>query len=481
MLDNIKSIFSAIVSVFNIRNKKKNNIFKNESDNEKADAELLEEDLEKEDEEMGSIKDGDHGNIKGFNRKIIKGLAAGIIVIFACALMYVVQDSSDTGKTAVNTDNRQEEAATKEQNSNNYPASYEELQRINQQKRAQNAGNNGQNHQVQGDNRSSKEPYPVSSQQLPQIHSGNVTSQQSVPVTHSPVSPQFSPYVLPSQQQTAQVKEQKEEKSQDSHKEKSLADRIKSAISFGIGTSTAAAGETSSTVSPAQSQPEGNSTGNTSLPMKLSGTGTTAAMSTSAVNMSLMNYGPRTIMAGTVIPAALVSGINSDAPGQVTAQVQQDVYDTVTKSIRIIPAGSKLIGTFGSDIQNGRVSITFSTLVLPDGECYNIGNSIVAIDKQGYTGIPGHVNNHSGKVLGQGFITSAFAALSSIAAGNVTNQNGSYTAGQLATQGAVSNMINAASQLFQKAGNLQPTVTVEPGFNFNLYVMTPMDFSGIEL
>ena len=127
------------------------------------------------------------------------------------------------------------------------------------------------------------------------------------------------------------------------------------------------------------------------------------------------------------------------------------------------------------------VSITFSTLQMPNGNCLNIGSSMITVDKAGYTGIKGHVNGHTGKIIGNGLLTSAFTALASVAAGNVSNTSGTYSAGQLATQGAVANMINTASTMFNKATQLQETVTVEPGMNFNIYVSSSLDFSGVNL
>ena len=476
MFDQIKKSFSALTSVFSLRNKNKQERFSRFEEENDEEYEEYEDDeiptIDEEDEALGHIKSGDHGKIKGFNRRVIKGIAVGIIIIFACALMYVVQDS---GSQPPKQQAKQEEAAGINNNRNDKtPGSYEELAQLNQAMNAKNARNGQQNPNGQ------KDPaYKVSQQDPSQVVNRQAQQpvQPSVSTIPSAVSqvPQFTPYQLPSQQVVQEDPAQKEAR----EKEKSLAERLKAAISFGIGgggpsnnsTSQQAAQESSpnGTVQVTGSQPQVQpmmATSNTGMGLS---------------NLSMQNYGPMTIMAGTVIPAALISGINSDVPGQVTAQVQKDVYDTLTGTYLLIPAGSRLIGTYGSDIKNGRVGITFNSLQLPNGNCLSIGNTMIAIDKAGYTGLPGHVNGHSGKVIGNGLLTSAFAALASMASGNVSNSSGTYSAGQLATQGAVANMINTASTIFNKATNLQDTVTIEPGFNFNIYVSSPLDFSGVDL
>ena len=465
MLDKIKKSLSALTSVFNLRNKKRRQErftkYEADEDEEYEDDEIPT--LEEENEAMGSIKTGDHGKIKGFNRRIIKGIAVGIIIIFACALMYVVQDSNDTPKQQ---QARQEEAAKAGNNKDKMPGSYEELAQYNQalngknKQQNPNDPNNPNNPAVkvtqQNPNQAPQAQQPQAPQTLPTIPSGQL--------------PQYTPYQLPSQvaQEDPAEREARE-------KEKSLAERLKAAISFGIGGESPSSNSNNNSAQ-AAAPSQGGATGVQPQVQQMSAS---SNLGMGLANMSMQSYGPMTIMAGTVIPAALISGINSDVPGQVTAQVQSDVYDSQYGRYLLIPAGSRLIGTYGSDIKNGRVAITFSTLQMPNGNCLSIGNSMIAVDKAGYTGIKGHINGHTGKVIGNGLLTSAFTALASVAAGNVSNTSGTYSAGQLATQGAVANMINTASTLFNKATNLQETVTVDPGTNFNIYVSSPLDFSGV--
>lgn len=190
---------------------------------------------------------------------------------------------------------------------------------------------------------------------------------------------------------------------------------------------------------------------------------------------------PYVVQAGTMIPAMLFSGINTDTPGQVVAQTTADVYDSLTQSNLLIPAGSRLIGTYEnngeSESANGRVNVTFSTIIFPTGEAFDIGSSMLAVDDGGYNGIAGKVNRHTSRVVGAGMFSSAIAALGSLASGN-TNSSETYTGGQLAMQGAMANLIETTSKLFEKSSNVQPTVTVEPGHLFQLFVVQPISFGG---
>lgn len=189
---------------------------------------------------------------------------------------------------------------------------------------------------------------------------------------------------------------------------------------------------------------------------------------------------PDSLQAGTVIPAILLTGINTDVGGQVMAQIESDVYDSLTGTRRLIPAGSRLVGSIAQGAKEGqnRVAVTWQTLILPSGGSYMLGGSMIAADLAGYGGIPGRVNNHSGSLLRSGFFTSAVAALGAIASGNTSTTANTYTAGQLAAQGAMSNLMNTASALIQKGiNNSGITITVEAGREFMVYVTMPIQFN----
>ena len=184
-----------------------------------------------------------------------------------------------------------------------------------------------------------------------------------------------------------------------------------------------------------------------------------------------------TLDAGTVIPVRLLTGINTDVAGQVMAQVLIDVYDTATGTKLLIPQGSKITGSYEKKaVKNGRVPVTFKQLTLLNGSSWIISENLVAIDGAGYTGIAGKVHHHTGQKVSAGAIGSAVAALSSVAAGNVSAKNDTYTAGQIAAQGATANLINMTSNLLKESSDIENTVTVEPGYEFNIYVTENLTF-----
>ena len=184
-----------------------------------------------------------------------------------------------------------------------------------------------------------------------------------------------------------------------------------------------------------------------------------------------------TLDAGTIIPVRLLTGINTDLEGQVMAQILTDVYDTATGTRLLIPQGSRLTGTYEKkSVSNGRVAVKFKQLILPNGGSWTISENIVAMDGAGYTGVKGKIHHHTGQKISAGAIGSAIAALGSLAAGNVSANNNTYTAGQIAAQGATANLINMTSSMLKDSAEVKNTVTINPGYEFNVYVTSNITF-----
>ena len=184
-----------------------------------------------------------------------------------------------------------------------------------------------------------------------------------------------------------------------------------------------------------------------------------------------------TLGAGTIIPVRLLMGINTDVEGQVLAQVLTDVYDSAMGTKLLIPQGSKFVGAYEKkSVKNDRVPIKFKWLTLPNGGSWSISENIVAIDGAGYTGVSGKVHHHTGRKITAGAVGSAIAALGSLAAGNVSSNNNTYTAGQIAAQGATANLINMTSSMLRESADVENTVTIEPGYEFNVYVTNNITF-----
>ncbi len=108
----------------------------------------------------------------------------------------------------------------------------------------------------------------------------------------------------------------------------------------------------------------------------------------------------RSLHPGAIIPASLVTAINSEAPGPVVAQVTQGVYDSATGDRLLIPQGARLIGAYRSATAHGqrRITITWSRLIMPDGRQLVLDEA--AVDAAGAAGINGDVDNHWGEVFG---------------------------------------------------------------------------------
>ncbi len=180
--------------------------------------------------------------------------------------------------------------------------------------------------------------------------------------------------------------------------------------------------------------------------------------------------GVNTILAGSVIPVSLINGINSDISGDVVAQVRQDVYDSKTGQTLLIPQGARLLGAYEGKTSNGqsRLAVTFTRILFPDGHSINI-DSQKGTDNAGYPGLADKVDNHTGRLIGSGVMTSLLAATAQIAAGNTnTTNNASY--GQLAVQGAATNVMQAGSKLLERDMQLGPTITIRPGMQFTVFL-----------
>src|SRR6185312_11662520 len=128
---------------------------------------------------------------------------------------------------------------------------------------------------------------------------------------------------------------------------------------------------------------------------------------------------PFQVMAGTVIPAALVTGINSDLPGQVIASVTEPVYDTATGRFLLIPQGSRLIGRYDSQVAFGqqRVLLVWLRLILPDTSSIAL-DKLPGIDPAGYAGLEDGADWHWGRILTGAALSTMLGVSSELAVSN---------------------------------------------------------------
>lgn len=176
---------------------------------------------------------------------------------------------------------------------------------------------------------------------------------------------------------------------------------------------------------------------------------------------------PYTLLAGTIAPGVLETGINSDLPGQIEGELSQNVYDTVTGKYLLLPQGTKIIGMYDSRVTYGqeRVLIVWTRMCRPDGSCIDL-EGMPGSDLSGYAGLTGEVDHHYLRLLGGVLIGSIMGASSQIASGSNT-QNPSFA--QLATQGAGQNINQVGQQITRKQLAVQPTIKMHPGDPFTIF------------
>ena len=174
---------------------------------------------------------------------------------------------------------------------------------------------------------------------------------------------------------------------------------------------------------------------------------------------------PSILQAGSVIPAALITGIRSDLPGLVTAQVTQNVYDSPTGRILLIPQGSRLIGDYDADVAFGqsRILLAWNRLILPDGRSIVLDRQPAA-DPRGFAGLQDGTNYHWGGVLKAALVSTLLGVGSELGAGSDSDLTRAVRRG---TQDSVG---RAGEQIVSRELNVRPTLTIRPGFPVRVLV-----------
>jgi type IV secretion system protein VirB10 len=186
---------------------------------------------------------------------------------------------------------------------------------------------------------------------------------------------------------------------------------------------------------------------------------------------------PYALRAGFVVPGTLISGINSELPGQIMGQVAQNVYDTATGKYLLIPQGSRLVGAYASNVAYGqaRVLVAWQRIVFPDGKAMDIG-SMPGADSAAYAGFNDQVNHHYFRLFASAFL------MSGVTAGLAMSQPQQNAASAPTYSTAMSQALGqdlgrVTAQLIAKNMNIAPTIEIRPGFRFNIVVTKDMTFS----
>ena len=175
---------------------------------------------------------------------------------------------------------------------------------------------------------------------------------------------------------------------------------------------------------------------------------------------------PWTLQAGSIIAASLITGLNSDLPGLVTAQITENVYDSVTGRGLLIPQGSRLIGSYDSVVAFGqsRALVVWQRIILPDGSSIRIDN-VPATDTQGYAGLSDRIDRHTWQLL-KGVALSTLLGVGTELSFGSTESDLVRAIRESAQQSGA----RASDQLVTRNLNIQPTLRVRPGWPLRVVV-----------
>ncbi|MCJ2877383.1 IncP-type conjugal transfer protein TrbI [Rhizobium pusense] len=196
-------------------------------------------------------------------------------------------------------------------------------------------------------------------------------------------------------------------------------------------------------------------------------------------NRVVPQQSPYELKRGSVIPATLISGINSDLPGRITAQVSQNVYDSATGHRLLIPQGAKLFGRYDSKVSFGqsRVLVVWTDIIFPDGSTLQIGG-MAGTDAQGYGGFQDKVNNHYWRTFGSAALIALIGAGIDASVPESSTLVTQDTASDAARRNFAESFGRVAEQTISRNLNVQPTLEIRPGYKFNVLVDQDIMFPG---
>lgn len=173
---------------------------------------------------------------------------------------------------------------------------------------------------------------------------------------------------------------------------------------------------------------------------------------------------PFTLLAGSIMDATLTTGVNTDQPGIVIAQISRNVYDTKTGNYLLIPQGTRVQGVYNSEVTEGAetVLMVWNKLILPDGKQISL-NGLPGLDLSGMSGITGVVDNHWDSLAKAVVGMSVFSAGIQFGAGMTTTGGDSLNALQLVAASISQQLGQLGIQVFQRVLNRQPTISLPMG------------------
>jgi type IV secretion system protein VirB10 len=184
-------------------------------------------------------------------------------------------------------------------------------------------------------------------------------------------------------------------------------------------------------------------------------------------------HSPYEVKAGTVIPATMIGGVNSDLPGQILGQVSENVYNTATGRYLLIPQGAKLVGSYDNAVTTGqdRVLIAWTRIIYPDGSSVDLGK-MPGADASGFAGFHDKVNTHFREMLQSALMLSVFSAGVQISQGG--QSAGGLDAQQTIAAGLGQQLGQLGQELARRNSRIQPTLEIRPGYRFTVMVTKDM-------
>ncbi|MPS29522.1 MAG: TrbI/VirB10 family protein [Alcaligenaceae bacterium] len=182
-----------------------------------------------------------------------------------------------------------------------------------------------------------------------------------------------------------------------------------------------------------------------------------------------MSSSPYQVMAGTVIAAALVTGIKSDLPGDVIATVTEPVYDTATGKFLLIPQGSRILGKYNSQVSYGQshVQVVWNRIILPDTSSLKLDN-LAGTDPAGYAGLEDGVDWHWDRVFAGAALMTLLGVGAELAAPE-NRQDGNRVI--IAGRDSLQDSVNQVGQAMTRRNmNIQPMLTERPGLPMRIIV-----------
>ena len=178
------------------------------------------------------------------------------------------------------------------------------------------------------------------------------------------------------------------------------------------------------------------------------------------------------LKAGTVIPGALVTGVNTDLPGDVIGQVTENVYDSATGRYLLVPQGSRLLGRYQALVGNGqnRALLAWQRLVYPDGRSIEL-EAMPGTDAAGAAGLADRVDYHLDKLAAATALSTAIAYGGNLARNRSgTSGYGGYSNSDVIGDTVAQQADRVGSRIIDRQLDVQPTITVRPGWPFRVLV-----------